>query len=99
MTTAQSASVQHQPEYQRFIIQLPEGEARLTYRIHGRDIDFNNTYVPTDLRGQGLAERLVRAGLRWAKAEQLSISASCWYVARFLRTAANNDPSPHNTPS
>lgn len=75
----------HQPQQQRFIIVQPEGEALLAYRLTGDSIDFYSTYVPQSLRGQGLAERLVRAGLRWAKGEHLHISASCWYVARFLR--------------
>ncbi|MGL4641014.1 MAG: GNAT family N-acetyltransferase, partial [Shewanella sp.] len=31
------------------------------------------------------AERLVRHGLKWAKAQNVEIQASCWYVQKFLK--------------
>lgn len=85
----------HQPGQQRFVIQLPEGEAILAYRLTSPvvpapgaalpQVDFYSTYVPEALRGKGLAEQLVRTGLRWAKYQGFGITASCWYVAKFLR--------------
>lgn len=78
-------SVIHDPERQEFRL----GQAILEYRLEqgpqGGRIDFTRTYVPEALRGQGLAEKLVRAGLRWARQQNCPIQASCWYVARFLR--------------
>ena len=43
------------------------------------------TFVPESLRGQGIAEKLVRTGLAWAREQGYQIEASCWYVRRFLR--------------
>nr|WP_322619565.1 MULTISPECIES: N-acetyltransferase [Shewanella] len=40
--------------------------------------------MPDNLRGQGFAEKLVRYGLSWAKAANLEVKASCWYVQKFL---------------
>lgn len=57
----------------------------LEYRLNGQHIDFNRTFVPDELRGKGLAERLVRHGLKWAKAQDFEIAASCWYVQKFLK--------------
>ncbi|MGL5391371.1 MAG: N-acetyltransferase, partial [Shewanella sp.] len=34
---------------------------------------------------KGLAERLVRQGLKWAKEQEMQITASCWYVQKFLK--------------
>lgn len=48
------------------------------------DIDFYRTFVPPAWRGQGVGERLVRAGLAWARAQNYRISASCWYVQKFM---------------
>ena len=31
------------------------------------------------------AEKLVRAGLAWAKSQNYELHASCWYVAKFIR--------------
>ncbi|WP_438462094.1 GNAT family N-acetyltransferase [Marinomonas sp. PE14-40] len=48
-------------------------------------IDFKSTFVPPGLRGKGIAEQLVRAGLSWAKEQDYQIVASCWYVEKFLK--------------
>ena len=78
-------TVIHQAENQRFIIDAQPEAAVLQYvMLNDQEIDFTRTYVPPALRGQGLAEALVRTGLKWAKQESYSIHASCWYVAKFL---------------
>lgn len=79
--------IRHQPERQRFVLELEDGEAVLDYRLlpGGRAIDFSHTYVPPALRGRGIAEKLVRSGLAWAREQGYEIQASCWYVQRFLR--------------
>ena len=83
------SEVIHQPEQHRFVIVTQGIESVLTYRLFeqaGRQaIDFNSTYVPPSLRGHGLAEKLVRAGLHWAKGQGYLLNASCWYVAKFIR--------------
>jgi uncharacterized protein len=85
-------NVQHLPDQQRFIIQHEGSEAVLAYRLmkpnaqgEASAIDFNSTYVPPEFRGKGLAEKLVRAGIQWAKAQGYELHASCWYAAKFLR--------------
>jgi predicted GNAT family acetyltransferase len=76
----------HQPDRQRFIVQTGEEESLLEYRLlQDNGIDFTSTFVPEALRGQGIAEKLVRAGLVWAREQGYEIQASCWYVARFLK--------------
>lgn len=77
--------IQHQPENNRFICEQNGHQCVLDYRVEGNDIDFTHTYVPTELRGQGLAEKIVREGLAWAKQQNYSLNASCSYVAKFLK--------------
>jgi hypothetical protein len=78
--------IQHDIERQRFIVQMDGGEARLEYRLlPGHGIDFSHTFVPPALRGRGIAEKLVRTGLAWARQQEFEIQASCWYVRRFIR--------------
>lgn len=81
--------VQHLPEQHRFVIHYEANEAVLAYRLfmNGETaaIDFTSTYVPPECRGKGLAEKLVRAGLQWAKTQNYELHASCWYVAKFIR--------------
>lgn len=89
MTTL--ADVIHFPERQCFSMSLGEETAVLEYRLSRSEqtqattINFTSTWVPHAFRGQGIAEKLVRTGLQWAKAEGFEITASCWYVAKFLR--------------
>ena len=69
--------ITHQPERQRFISVVDGHESVADYRRSSGKVDFN-------LRGRGIAEKLVREALSWARAEDLQIEASCWYVRRFL---------------
>lgn len=80
-----AALIQHLPQQQRFVLQLDGAEAVLDYQLIGNDIDFTHTFVPAEFRGKGLAEKLVRHGLSWANTQQYQITASCWYVQKFLR--------------
>jgi len=79
-------SVTHQPDQQRFVTVLEGQESVLEYRLlpdHG--IDFTHTFVPESLRGQGIAEKLVRTGIGWAREQGFEMTASCWYVSRILK--------------
>ena len=80
-----SPLIQHQTEQQRFVLQLDGAEAVLDYTVNGNSINFHHTFVPPTFRGKGLAEKLVRHGLAWAKAQQYQLYASCSYVQKFLR--------------
>jgi predicted GNAT family acetyltransferase len=77
-------AIEHQPELRRFRIVQQGEEALLEYQLLGDSVDFWRTYVPDSLRGQGMAEQLVRHGLGWAQQQQLGIQASCCYVQKFL---------------
>lgn len=83
--------VEHHPQRHRFVVDTDGRESILQYRLlgpdadHPRAVDFTRTYVPEELRGQGIAEALVRHGLSWARAQNYEIQASCWYVQKFLR--------------
>lgn len=77
-------NVIHQLENQKFIVQQEGKEAVLAYQIHGNQIDFYSTFVPPEFRGQGIAEKLVRTGIAWAKEQGYELHASCWYAAKFL---------------
>ncbi len=76
--------ITHEPEQHRFVIRSDEHVAQLEYRLGPGWIDFTHTYTPPALRGQGLAARLVAAGVGFARAEGLQIRASCSYVASWL---------------
>ena len=76
--------VKHRADQQRFSVEFDGQEAYVDYRRKGAGVHFVSTYVPTMLRGKGLAKILVEAALAWAEQEELTISSSCWYVDKFL---------------
>ena len=76
--------INHLVEEHRFVINIDQEQAELTYDINDDQVNFTRTFVPNELRGQGLAEKLVRYGLSWAKSANLEVEASCWYVQKFL---------------
>lgn len=92
MTKIDLTDIRHENNHHRFVLSAGDDAAVLEYHLFekengARAVDFTRTWVPPAARGKGLAERLVREGLRWAKSEDLEVQASCWYVAKFLRAS------------
>ncbi len=83
-------NVRHIPEQTRFVIDHQGAQAILQYTIFnqnsgGTALDITSTYVPPEFRGKGLAEKLVRTAIAWAKEQGYELHASCWYAAKFIR--------------
>lgn len=55
------------------------------YKLEGGTMVLTHTFVPPELRGRGVAEKLVRAALEWARAEKRRIVPACSYVGVFLQ--------------
>lgn len=78
-------AVEHRPLQHRFVVDLPEGEARLAYRMTSDSVmDMTSTFVPTAARGRGAAAALTEAALRYAREHQLQVVPTCWYVGDFI---------------
>jgi predicted GNAT family acetyltransferase len=54
------------------------------FKLDDETLDFHHTYVPEELRGQGVAEKLVRHALDDAKRQGFRVIPSCPYVKRFV---------------
>jgi hypothetical protein len=77
--------VQHDEKRHRFWVDVDGLEAFLDYVPLGDDkLDYVRTFVPTELRGKGLADRIVKVALEWADARGKEVIPSCWYVAKVL---------------
>ncbi|WP_148227447.1 GNAT family N-acetyltransferase [Fulvimarina pelagi] len=62
------------------------GAAELTYRRRDADtVVFDHTFVPPEERSKGIAAELVKAGVDWARAENLKVVPQCPYVAVMFR--------------
>lgn len=84
-------NIKHLLEENRFVISCDGQEAELRYRLSQSSspevtaINFTSTFVPAEFRSKGVAEKLVRTGIRWAKEQGYELHASCWYAAKFIR--------------
>jgi predicted GNAT family acetyltransferase len=77
-------TVQHNATAGRFEARVGAQLAVADYVLEEGRIVFTHTYVPTGLRGHGVAEKLVRAGLEFAKTENRRVVPQCSYVAIFI---------------
>jgi predicted GNAT family acetyltransferase len=88
VTNEAFTAIEHQPQSQRFVLPMVEGGceviAIVNYEVTGSTVNFTHTWVPPELRGGGHAQVLVRHALSWAETQGLQITASCWYVRKFL---------------
>ncbi|MFP5288392.1 MAG: GNAT family N-acetyltransferase, partial [Thermoanaerobaculia bacterium] len=75
--------IQHE-EGKRYYMQFGGERAELAYGESGKTRDFRHTYVPRELRGRKIAERLVRHALDDTMRNGYTFTPSCPYVERFV---------------
>lgn len=77
--------IEHRPEESRFVALVAGSEAELTYRkVNEKTVDYDHTYVPPEARGGGIAGKLVRVALDWARKEGYNVIPGCPFVGDFL---------------
>jgi predicted GNAT family acetyltransferase len=76
--------VRHDAAARRFWVEIDGRTAVLDYEGAPGVLAFTHTFVPAELRGRGLAERLVRAGLAHARETRNQVRPDCSYVAAFM---------------
>ncbi len=81
-------AVTHNEETHRFEARVENLTSLLTYRRTGDRITFLHTEVPPSLERHGLAAKLTRAALDFARAEHLRVVPLCPYVADYIRKHA-----------
>jgi len=75
----------HEPAEQRFTLPTTPVSV-LDYTVSGGRVVFTHTGVPEAYRGQGLAARLVEAGLQWAQGEGLKVVPACSYARAYIQS-------------
>ncbi len=67
-----------------FVIKVDNASSYVSYNLNEGVIEFYTTYTPPQLRGRGLAEKVVRAALEYAKENNFKVIPSCSYVGVFI---------------
>lgn len=75
----------HNKNKSRFVIRIDGEESFVEYSLYDKVMNLYHTYTPPRLRGKGLAEKVVRAAIEYAKENNLKVIPSCSYVALFLK--------------
>jgi predicted GNAT family acetyltransferase len=73
------------PAESRFVVRGTRDEAELVYSLQGDRLILVHTGVPRAWSGHGMGARLVRAALRRARSEGLTIVPWCPYARRWLK--------------
>lgn len=84
MSTTSPLPVTHNAAESRFEVAVDGALAVMEYARAGTTLAITHTFVPTALRGRGLAEALMKAAISFARAERLTIDPVCSYAARYL---------------
>jgi len=79
--------IRRNDEQSRFEAPVPEdGQATLAYRkVRDGVLDYVSTKVPPEARGKGIAGKLVREALDWARDENYKVIPTCSYVDAWIR--------------
>ena len=81
----EAIAVRHNPAGSRYEAEVEGFLAVAEYQLEGDRITFTHTFVPPELRGRGVAEKLVRTALDGARRENRRVVPQCSYVATFIR--------------
>jgi predicted GNAT family acetyltransferase len=81
-------SVTHDEDRQRFSLNGGGQIALLAYSRRPGLLSLDHTEVPRAIQNQGVAAKLTRAALDFARAENLRVVPSCSYAAAFIRKHA-----------
>lgn len=78
--------IEHDAARHRFTLSTGNAVAVLDYREHdARTLEYFHTFVPSALRGRGVASQLVAYALRYAQQQGLTVIPACPFVAAFVR--------------
>jgi uncharacterized protein len=80
-----SVRVENNEAARRFEARIDEYLAVVQYRRAGDTITFIHTEVPEALEGHGIAAKLARTALEYARAHKLAVVPLCPYVASYIR--------------
>jgi len=81
----QSAVVEHNQPEQQFELHIAGLVCLLQYRVANGKFIIHHTEVPPPLQNRGLAERMTRVALHYARSLGCKVEPRCPYTAAFLK--------------
>jgi predicted GNAT family acetyltransferase len=82
-----SINVKHNKQFQKFYINIGGREAFLKYEKTGEGtLDFKVLFVPKNLRGMGVAEKVLKRAIGFAEQNNFKIKSNCTYISTFFES-------------
>ncbi len=75
----------HNQEKKRFEIQIGDQIAMVKYILGSSEIIFTHTEVPEEFEGHGVAGKIAKVAVEYAKAQGLRIRPMCPYMAEYIK--------------
>ena len=76
--------VKHNEASRRFEAEVEGLTAVLVYKIVPGRMLIQHTGVPTEVEGRGIAAKLTRVALEYARSQKLEVVPACSYTASFM---------------
>ena len=86
-----STPVSHDTSQHRFSFEIKGNTGLMDYIDQGTLWALTHTYVPVELRGQGVAAKLVEAAFDAARKAGVKIDPQCSYVATYMQRHPETD--------
>ena len=74
----------HDKDKSQFNISINNKEVYVDYKIEQNKMNLYHTYTNPELRGKGLAAKVVIAALKYAKSNNIKVIPGCTYVQSFI---------------
>ena len=84
-TPSTEIMVRHNAAENRFEAEVDGRLCVADYELRGTEMIMTHTFVPPELRGRGIAAKLVRSALEHARSERLKVVPACSYVAVYFK--------------
>jgi predicted GNAT family acetyltransferase len=79
-------------EKSRFEVQVAADLAMIEYEIVGTTIIFTHTEVPTAFEGMGIANKMAKVALNFARDSGFRIQPACPFIAAYIRRHKEYQP-------
>ncbi len=76
--------IRNNTEEDKFTSTIDGYEAYLDYSQRGDKISFEKVFTPMELRGKGIAAKLVEHAFEYAKENKLKVYPHCSYIINYL---------------
>ena len=76
--------IQHNKDLHQFSVEINGYKALVNYLIQDGALDIDETFVPKEIGGRGIASALVKAAYDYALSQGLKCKGTCSYAAVWL---------------